>query len=80
MLLAWQLVLAVLQSLLQCSSAQTAYVVPSMQRDNPSNHSYARLGTIFVNTTLLRNYDLIYLTTDYRVQVCRQGTCACVCL
>lgn len=48
-------------------SAQTAYIMPSLEEDNPSNHSYRRLGSIISNRVLLQGYDRILLLTDYRV-------------
>lgn len=47
----------------------TAYVVPSMQQDNPSNHSYKRFGSIVMNKEMLQQYDTVVLTSDYRVVV-----------
>lgn len=54
---------------LQLCSAQTAYIVPDMQADNPSNHSYMRLGAIITNRVMLDDYDTIVLTKDYRIIV-----------
>lgn len=58
-----------LVSWLQLCSAQTAYIVPSMQADSPSNHSYLRLGSIVSNKAMLAEYDTVVLTTDYRITV-----------
>jgi hypothetical protein len=58
-----------LASWLQLCSAQTAYIVPSMQADSPSNHSYLRLGSIVGNKAMLAEYDEVVLTTDYRIVV-----------
>jgi hypothetical protein len=41
--------------------------MPSLEEDNPSNHSYKRLGSIISNRVLLQDYDRILLLTDYRV-------------
>lgn len=48
-------------------SAQTAYIMPFLAEDSPSNHSYRRLGSIITNRGLLQDYDEILLLTDYRV-------------
>lgn len=49
------------------AAGHTAFVVPSMQQDNPGNHSYRRLGSIVANREMLKAYDTVMLTSDYRV-------------
>lgn len=75
-------VLLLAASWVQPACAQTAYIIPSLQQDNPSNHSYSKLGKIIANQGLVSSYDVIMLTTDYRIDVsvfgvqqlaCRKG-------
>lgn len=54
---------------LHLGAAQTAYVIPAMQQDNPGNHSYKRLSNIFGDDAVLQQYDVIAFTDDYRVNV-----------
>jgi hypothetical protein len=54
---------------LHLCAAQTAYVIPTMQQDNPSNHSYRRLSGIFRDEAVLQQYDVIEFVDDYRVDV-----------
>lgn len=49
--------------------AQTAYIIPSLQQDVPSNHSYMTLSSIVTQPDIIKQYDVIMLTTDYRVRV-----------
>lgn len=90
--LLWLLVVVVVaSSCLQLCSAQTAYLIPSLEQDVPSNSSYARLGNIMFNPAVLHQYDVIVLTADYRLQVRDSGVhrsradpwervCVCACV
>jgi len=49
--------------------AQTAYIIPLLQQDVPSNHSYMTLSSIVTQPAVLKQYDVIMLMTDYRVRV-----------
>jgi hypothetical protein len=68
----WWAIWMLLAAQLHLGAAQTAYVIPAMQQDNPSNHSYKRMSNIFQSEAVLQQYDVIAFVDDYRVDVSAQ--------
>lgn len=65
----WLAIWVLLAAQLHLCAAQTAYIVPTMQQDNPSNHSFRRLAGFFSDVSVLQQYDVIEFLDDYRVDV-----------